>query len=354
MHFAHKILLTGLLSFALSTAASAHVANADVQRAGPDQVTISWSDADPVDIYAGDRPDFPLTSAATVLHDSRAGHFEVDHAGTARRYFILVDQRDQTRVEVAERLVPLAQGSNFRDIGGYAAAGGKHVRWGLIYRSGAQPMLTTADVDAVHALGITQLVDLRSDEERLVAPTRINGVPYAAVGYAMSDIMKGAAGTKMHNGADIYRNFPLLLAPQLKLVFAHLLHERAPIVYNCSAGQDRTGFVTAMILTALGVDYDTIVADYHLSTRYRRPEFEMPPFDPALAASNPGLQMFAAWRTRPDWKTPQPLMDKDGQPFLRGAFDAIKDKWGSVDAYLQQDVGVGPAQIAQLRREYLE
>ena len=353
MTIRQTLLISGMLVLALPAAALARIAGADVQRASADQLAITWQDANPVDIYEGARPDFAPTPATAVAHASHAGSFVLDHAGQQRRYFILVDRRDNQRLEVAERAVPLAQGSNFRDIGGYVGAGGKHVRWGLIYRSAGQPMLAPGDVDSIHQLGIGQLVDLRSSEERVVAPTKIYGVPYSAVGYSMVDLMHGANGGAIHNGADMYRNFPHLLAPQLRLVFAHLLHEHTPIVYNCSAGQDRTGFVTAMILTALGVNYDTIVADYHLSTKDRRPDWEMPPIDPALIASNPGLQMFAGYRNRPDWKTPQPLMDKDGQPFLRGAFDEIRDKWGSVDAYLQQEIGVGPAQIAQLRREYL-
>ena len=354
MKRALNVLFRGMLTLAMPAVSAAHIVTADVQRSGPDQLAINWIDNNPVDIYTGDRPDFPLAPEAVVLRASLAGKYVVDHVGLARHYYIIVDRRDHQRIQVAERLIPLEQGSNFRDIGGYAAAGGKHVRWGLIYRSGAQPLLTSADLEIVRGLAVSQLVDLRSNEERVIAPSRIVNVPYAAVGYGLADLMRATPGTPLRNGADIYRNFPVLLAPQLKIIFAHLLHETTPIVYNCSAGQDRTGFVTAVILGALGVPYDTIVADYHLSTRYRHPEFEMPPFDPALASGNPALQMFAAYRSRPDWKIPQPLMDKEGKPFLGGAFDAIKAQWGSVDAYLQKEVGVSPAQIAQLRREYLE
>lgn len=350
----NPILLLALATGLVAGQGSARVLDADVIRNDPDTVTLSWSDPDPVAIYEADRADFALTDAHRLAQSARGGQFAVAHAGVVRHYFALVDLRDHHRVDVAERLIPLAQGSNFRDIGGYVGAGGKRVRWGLIYRSGATPLLTEADVAMVHTLGVTQMVDLRSDEERMVAPTKINGVPYAAVGYGLTDLVRSAGPGPIHNGADLYRNFPQLLAPQLKIVFAHLLHDKTPLVYNCSAGQDRTGFVTAMILTALGVPQATIVADYHLSTRYRRPEFEMPPFDPALATTHPGLQIFAGYRTRPGWNVAQPLMDKDGQPFLRGAFDAIRDKWGSVDAYLQAEAGVGPAQIAQLRSEYLE
>ena len=347
-------LVCGLAAGLLASEASARVVAGDVARTAPDTLTIAWSDTGPVDLYEADHEGFALKDGHILARDNGTGQFVVNQAGMTRHYFAIVDRHDHQRFDVAERLLPLEQGSNFRDIGGYTGAGGRQVRWGLIYRSGAQPMLTPADLAMVHALGIGQLVDLRSDEERLVAPTRIDNVPYAAVGYGMMDVMKGAGGTQLHNGADVYRNFPTLLAPQLKIIFAHLLHDRTPIAYNCSAGQDRTGFVTAMVLTALGVDHDTIVTDYHLSTRFRRPEFEMPPIDPAMVAANPGLKMFAGYRARPDWKTPQPLMDKDGKPFLDGAIAEINARWGSVDAYLEKEAGMGPAQIAQLRRDYLE
>ncbi len=338
----------------LPIAADASVKGAEVIRGAPDTLTIRWEDSNPVDIYQGDRADFAIKNVAPLVRGNRSGAITLDHINMARHYFVLVDTRDHHRVEVAERLIPLAQGSNFRDVGGYASADGKHVRWGLIYRSAGQPLLSPADVDYIHALNITQLVDLRSSEERVIAPTKITGIPYTAVGYSMADIMRGVNGGQLRNGADIYHNFPQLLAPQLKLVFAHLLREKTPIAYNCSAGQDRTGFVTAMILSALGVNYETIIGDYHLSTAYRRPEFEMAPIDPATAASNPAASKFAKYQQTPQWKVPQPLKEQDGTPFLRGAFDEIKAKWGSVEGYLAKEAGVGPVEIAALRKNYLE
>src|SRR3546814_7040686 len=84
-----------------------------------------------------------------------------------------------------ERALPLEHGSNFRDIGGYPAAGGKHVRWGMIFRSGGTPLLNDADEQRIGALKLGEMVDLRSSEERVLAPTRIYGVRYTAVGYSM-------------------------------------------------------------------------------------------------------------------------------------------------------------------------
>ena len=335
----------------LPVCAMAAVRQAEVVRAAPDQLSISWQDANPVDIYQGDRPDFPLAGAEPVVRHSTAGAVAIDHAGTQRRYFVLVDARDHRRLEVAERLVPLAQGSNFRDIGGYVGAGGKHVRWGLIYRSAGQPLLSPADVEYVHALHVAQLVDLRSSEERVIAPTRITGVPYAAVGYSFADLTQGRP---MHNGVDVYHAFPALLAPQLRIVFAHLLHEKTPIVYNCSAGQDRTGFTTAIVLTALGVPNATIEQDYHLSTLYRRPENEMPKLSPAMQETSPVAAYFGRTLGDPVVRKPQPLYTADGTSYLSFALDEVKKNWGSVEGYLAAEAGVTKADLVRLRAAYTE
>jgi protein-tyrosine phosphatase len=344
------VALAGLLAHSPATA---RIAAAQAERSAPDALSLTWSSPDPVDVYVSDKPVVALKNARLLSRADADGRFTLDHQDHARRYFLLVDAKDHDRVEVAERLVPLEQGSNFRDVGGYVGAGGKRVRWGMIYRSGGSPMLTDADVAQIRALGIAQLVDLRSSEERVIAPSRITGLPVTAVGYSMSDIM-GKQRQELRNGSDVYRNMPRLLAPQLKVIFADLLSGEAPLAYNCSAGQDRTGFTTAIILTVLGVSRQDIEADYHLSTRYRRPEFEMPVLDAAAHPNDPAVQLFAQYRKDPNWKTPTPLKDAQGHPFLDGAFAEIDKTWGSVDAYLAKEIGVSHADVLKLRAMYLE
>jgi protein-tyrosine phosphatase len=191
------------------------------------------------------------------------------------------------------------------------------------------------------------MVDLRSSEERVLAPTRIAGVPYGAVGYSFQDLAKGGS----FNMPTLYRNFPELLKPQLRMIFADMLRGEVPLAYNCSAGQDRTGFATAMILSALGVPRATILADYLLSTQYRHPEFEMPPIDPAQHPGDPVAQMFAqAGKAR----KPGPLYGADGQPYLTFTFAEIDRRWGSTDGYLKSELGIGPVELAILRQRYLQ
>ena len=327
------------------------VTDARVERVDATNVTVRWREAGPVSIYVADDPFAGIAKARLVQRQARGGVATIVSDSTARRYYLL-RTRDGRITRTAERQLPLDRGSNFRDIGGYSAAGGKHVRWGLIYRSGATPLLTPADIARVQALGLKDMIDLRSSEERVIAPTRITGVRYTAVDYSMMSMM--GERRSFANGAALYHNFPRFFAPQLRIVFDDLVRQQRPILYNCSAGQDRTGFVTAMILSALGVPRATIIEDYHLSTALRQPANELPPIDEAMAKSNPVAGMFAAYQKMPGGAVAQPLKEADGTPFLAGAFAEIDSKWGSVDRYLAEEVGVTPAQLAAMRKAYLE
>ncbi|MEI7572032.1 MAG: tyrosine-protein phosphatase [Phenylobacterium sp.] len=346
--------LSATLSLLLAIGtAEARVSGGVADRTSPDRVRVTWTSSTPVDVYMASTPDAPRDKMKLVSDDDRDGQFEWGADLLSRPYFLLVDTRDGHGTRVAERVLPLTQGSNFRDIGGYSTADGRTVRWGQIYRSGATPTLTDEDMEKIRNLKLAEMVDLRSSDERVLAPTRIEGVPYSAVGYSMTALsLGGKPGIPAMEA--VYRGFPDLLAPQLRVLFASLLRHDGPVVYNCSAGQDRTGFATALILRALGVPMETVLADYHLSTTYRRPEYEMPKLTPELIAANPGAAIYAQYQRDPKYLKPQPLKDATGQSYLTFALDEIDRRWGSVDAYLQAEAGVGPAEMARLRKLYLE
>jgi protein-tyrosine phosphatase len=348
------ILLSLAAVLASPAAFAGSIDKAQVERTAAGELSVAWTDSDPVDVFVTGDPTGSLDKAKLVSDDDRDGRYVLGAAGLERRYFLLRDEKTKQVVTVAERLLPLEHGSNFRDIGGYPGEGGKHVRWGLIYRSGASAMLTEADVQQVRSLGLKHLVDLRSSEERVLAPTRINGVPYTAVGYSMAAMLPAGSSGEIKNGGTLYRNFPAFLAPQLRIVFDDLLSRKGPIAFNCSAGQDRTGFVTAMILSALGTPRDVIIQDYHLSTKYRQPVNEMPKIVLAAHPNDPAAALFARYQNDPRAAIAQPLKEADGTAFLSSAFDEIDKRWGSVDSYLEQEIGLSKVDIASLRHAYLQ
>ncbi|HEX8812879.1 MAG TPA: tyrosine-protein phosphatase, partial [Terracidiphilus sp.] len=107
---------------------------------------VQWSEPGPVAVLVSARPDAKLSDMRLLARNDRDLKLHTRLPDIQRPYFAL-RAADGSIYRTAERLLPLKQGSNFRDLGGYPAAGGKHVRWGLLYRSAAMPNLADADYD---------------------------------------------------------------------------------------------------------------------------------------------------------------------------------------------------------------
>jgi protein-tyrosine phosphatase len=329
------------------------------ERSAPDVIALRWQASHPVDVYVSTKPDAAPAKATLLAHGDRDGAYQARWAKAVRPYFTLRDETDGKVVRVAERVVSLERGSNFRDLGGYPAADGKHVRWGLIYRTAAMPMLTDADYAYVSGLSIRSIIDLRSVEERQLAPDGMpahSGALYLAHDYPADTIFSrtGAPQAGAPNPVlALYRAWPVSLAPQYRDIFHQLLKDDGAVSYHCSAGQDRAGVATALVLSALGVPRDVILADYQLSTADRRPENEIPKLEPGQYPGNVVADFYRRAQAAGPMKA-RPLYTAAGEPFLQETFDEIDKRWGSVDAYLDQELGIDKAKIARLRALYLE
>jgi protein-tyrosine phosphatase len=324
-----------------------------VERLDQNRIRVSWTADEPVDVLIADRADVAPTHARRVATGVTSGHHVVQ-APAKRRAYIMLRGATTGRTEwTSERVLPLATASNYRDLGGYKTADGRRVRWGRIYRSGATPLLGSKDLAYVRTLGIESMVDLRSVQERELAPNRLpdRTTRYFTQDYSYSALLEAGRGEDGRvTSSALYRSWLILLAPQFRIIFKELSTGRGAVALNCTAGQDRTGVATALILSALGVPRDTILEDYHLSTISRHPENEMPEFDPVQFPDNPAALPSAKTRLA----TPQPLHDQAGRAHLEEMFDEVDRRWGSVDAYLTQQLGVGPRELEQLRASYLQ
>ncbi|MEJ7926397.1 tyrosine-protein phosphatase [Sphingobium sp. AN641] len=343
--------LVTLLGCATAAPAAA-IEDANVVRLDRDRLTVHWHDADPVDVYVSESP-ILARGAKPMFRGSRAGEATWSAQAGQRRYIVLRDRGDGSLTVVAERLLPLEQGSNFRDIGGYRGAGGKTVRWGKIYRSGALPVLTNQDYRLLGGLGIDTIVDLRANEEREVAPDQLDdrtGALFISNDYSIVPLMKQFAGGDVD---AMYAGLEIILRPQLRSLFKRLLAGEGATLVHCSAGQDRTGIAVSLILSALGVDRRTIIEDYHLSTSSRRPQWEMPKLDLVAYPGNPIVQRYAVAVAEPGGIEAKPLYNQSGQSHLV-QFLAYMDKtYGSIPDYLNKELALGSSDIAKLRARYL-
>jgi protein-tyrosine phosphatase len=142
-----------------------------------------------------------------------------------------------------------------------------------------------------------------------------------------------------------YRAMPEVHAHSLAAVFRNLAEGRVPLAVNCSAGKDRTGLASAIILASLGVPMITVIEDYALSDRivdYR-----------AELAKDASSNAMAAKLSAMPWPVVRPLMASD-PAYIEAAFGAIEQKYGSLDAYLESRLGVTAQMRAAMRARLLE
>ena len=260
------------------------------------------------------------------------------------------------------RLLPLEGGSNFRDMGGYPSSMGGKVKRGLLFRSGAMTSLTPLDVDYLGRFGFDAVVDLRSSEEISLFPNvwvEKSDVPYLKVDYSILAMMAASQDEDstvddMRDYSQMYRSIHRSIEPQLKLYFETLLDADGPVVVNCSAGQDRTGVTSALLLSVLGVAEDQIIEDYLLSTDFRRPQYEFGEADlEAAAETNAFAAMMLRYGADEDRSRANPLVTTDGTPFIAYTLAEVRRNHGSVETYLVNRLGLDRSQIERLRERYL-
>lgn len=248
------------------------------------------------------------------------------------------------------RLIPLEGGQNFRDMGGYRTVDGRHVKWGVLYRSGSMARLTIADFQTLQALRIRTIVDLRDNGERTREPLNRPAQFTPAVftkDYALdrADISKAFASPNVtaDQARELFDHFyaalPFSFADQYRQLFAQLLAHNVPLIVNCSAGKDRTGVASALILTALGVPRETVIQDYLLSKQGFKPGKTASGVDSRMAGYSPEVaKVLAGVEPR----------------FLNAAFNAIESRPGGMQAYFRNELGLTSADLKRLKSLYVE
>ena len=247
---------------------------------------------------------------------------------------------------------------NFRDLGGYTTSDGRKVKSGRVFRSEGLNQLATEDYAALHELGIQLICDLRSDYERASKPTMWpqHLMPRTLVMDVNADLRagksdlwemlrtdpteRGVLAMMMH----VYKFVPDALGKHLGKFFKAVVdEEQLPLILHCSAGKDRTGVLSAVLLMTLGVPRETAVADYMKTHEYR---------DAVKLKKKVVELMLPILGTAPPEDVVE-IMAGVHPDYLNASFNTIDTQYGSITRYMES-AGVTSAQIDKFRSMMLE
>jgi protein tyrosine/serine phosphatase len=242
-----------------------------------------------------------------------------------------------------ERKIPLEGCFNFRDLGGYPNRDGARVRWRRMFRADGLQALTHGDVEHLRdELRLAAVIDLRSTHELtndgrgLLAETEIG---FHHVPFFDGNTRREAPPVDM-TLADMYVGMIERASEPIAQAIRVLAdtEDEASAVYHCAAGKDRTGVLSAILLSLLGVEDELIVVDYALSQDN---------MDKVIERLDSLRGYDQVWQELP----PETLHARPET--MRGLLDTMNERFGGMEGYARQ-IGIRDDEIERLRDRSLE
>lgn len=280
----------------------------------------------------------------------------------------------QVQLRLAARPIPMSVTANFRDYGGHLTQDGRQVVWGRLFRTGHMGEMSEADKQAINQLDIAAVCDFRRQEEAANQPSQLpegleptsivispgssidlfsaiseEGIQETTIDAFMQEINRDL----VHSHQASYRKmFDLLLA-----------HAGQGSIIHCSAGKDRTGFGGLLVLGALGVDRQSILNDYLLTNQYVDIDREIARWtrnygddgrsnaDPEHGGLDHGDSKYGQVRTFN--RDALAVILRVKASYLQAAMDAIDSRYGGLERYLDEQIGLSAEELRALKHHYL-
>lgn len=287
-------------------------------------------------LYAGDSID-NINRSTPILTGNGSGLFPLNVSTSLRIYFELVCGDE--KIVFSEKHLPMAGGYNFRDLGGIKTQEGRTLKWGKLFRADELSNLTEEDVRYLSSIPVTSVIDFRAQNEARRSPDKLPSTvqftyPIAITPGNLSsegiqaNLLKTNIDSHMKHMNRLLVSDPVCVRA-FRIFFAIVQNNlSAPLIFHCSAGKDRAGMATALVLFALGVDEATVMEDYLMSKIYLSDKYD------AFIAKYPRAEsIFTVKRM-----------------FLQAGINQIKRDHGTILDFLTKELKVD---IVRMRRLYL-
>lgn len=256
---------------------------------------------------------------------------------------------------------------NARELGGYISEDGRKVKRGVLLRTGALSGMTEADRTCLmEQYHLTDVIDFRTSYECTAAPdpvmdpvayhpirildeqgSQTAGMAAAATGEGvpLEKLVEYIKSGKVHP-EDMYVDIVQSAVSKegYRKFFECLLeHKEGALLWHCSAGKDRTGLGAAFLLTILGVNRQTVLEDYSLTNVY---------FQDILKKMEIQLADFGL--TEAEMEVMRAVAGGVNPAYLEKALDTIEEQYGSLEWYLEKELGITEEKRLKLQEMYLE
>lgn len=256
-----------------------------------------------------------------------------------------------------EKHIQVKKVYNFRTVGNIKNRDGKVLKEGKFYRSGHLHKLKKKSFRELENLGIKEVIDLRNSKEITDKPDQLpDDIAYKKYsafedeGDQLTQARKLVLKGKVNGSdadkrmTDFYREYVTENPEIIRKIITEVLESDQPVLYHCTAGKDRTGITTALILSILKFDKETIYNDYLLSNNYREKLI-----DKRLRLANNLHFLYP----KMDVKVLEKLSWVE-TAYLDAAFDEINKKYGSLDAYIQKVLGISEDKREEYIRKFTD
>lgn len=226
------------------------------------------------------------------------------------------------------RRIKLQGTENTRDLGGYPTNDGAMTRYEMFLRSGVPQGLGENDIETLKNMGITTVIDLRSQPELDRTPCHLGDIE----GFHYHNFHVISDGFMSEGEASIPTSYlSMCKGPHMPAIFQIIADRPGGVLYHCTAGKDRTGTLSAILLLLAGVENVDITADYTMTYPYlanlrRTMHDDHPDFPAYLHRSNPEYM----------------------EEFLR----LFEQEYGTAETYLQT-IGLTSESIQRIKEKLL-
>ena len=259
------------------------------------------------------------------------------------------------------RHVALDGAVNVRDIGGYRTSYGVEVTRGRLFRGDALSQLSGPDTERLDRLGLRTVIDFRTPGEVLLSgadrlPFGIEFLSLPVGGGDLGSLYELiASGDHQRQRRELGegRAAELMVAINRGFVADARQREafgaalrlacsagRLPLLYHCSGGKDRAGWMTAIVLTALGVPRELVLRDYLLSNDLYRTEYQKLRYDLVKTGIVADPELL------------RPIMEQSAT-YLGAAFEEAERRYSSFGRFVTHGLEISDAMLGELRRTLL-